>query len=943
MIGQTISHYRILAEVGRGGMGVVYKAHDTALDRDVALKFLPAALTGDPDAHARFIREAKAASALDHPNICTIHEIGRTDDGSSFICMSYYQGETLKERIERSQIRIDEAIDIALQIADGLQRAHESRIVHRDIKPANIFLASDGGVKILDFGLATLAGDAGGTTSSRRAGTAAYMSPEQVQGQKVDRRTDLYALGVVMYEMITGRRPFAGEHELALFYSIVNTDPPPISRFNPDVTPALEEIVRKLLHKDPAHRYQSAADLLSDLRSLRQGSAPSPSALSGKGAAFAGKRRTIALAALVVVALGIVLTVIRPGKALTIKPAEYILVADVDNRTGDRVFDHSITEAIKVSLRQSARFNIFPPERATEAMKRMKVAAAGSLPDTLAVAMAQREGVRVVIGGSIQKAEGSFILSSKIIDAVTGEVVRIFHRETGDFNSILREVDRMCEDLRQNLGESIQEISRYTMPLERVTTSSLEALELYSIGNTYEGQGQYQEAAALKEQALAKDSLFTMAVSDLSYIYRKLGNDSLALYYHARVLPLLGRVTDRERFYIESIYYGPSFELNYTEAFREVQNLVLRYPNSPEGYATLGHLAMYVGDTKMALEANAKSLEIDSVYAGTVFNNTGYALALDSRAGEALEYYRKSKKIRPTYSAIDNYIAQSYWIRGDYDSAEQTLQSLLSVAEPRRKVLAFSQLASLSYFRGRLQESADRCAEALEFCRSQQRPGDEAWFHYLLGEIGAERSNPELQRREFSSAERLSVSPYPELPLIGASYARQGNFSAADRILRKLANLQSRDPYFMKRKQHFIHLVLGELALKRNDAVGAGKEFGAVERLHSADPYYLLAQRGIILAAGSDSAAVRGAQSVVQRKGEVVMGFILSSRNSGPWIRTLWPDLELGLARILLRQRQPDRAKPYLADCLAIWDKADRQFGKRLEAERLLAIIPEDR
>ncbi|MBI4810118.1 MAG: tetratricopeptide repeat protein, partial [Ignavibacteriales bacterium] len=389
-----------------------------------------------------------------------------------------------------------------------------------------------------------------------------------------------------------------------------------------------------------------------------------------------------------------------------------------------------------------------------------------------------------------------------------------------------------------------------------------------------EGQGKYQEAAILKEQAVAKDSLFTAAVSDLSYIHRKLGNDSLALYYHNRVLPLLNRVTDREKFYILSFYYGPSFELNYQKAFQNIQQLVLRYPNSAEGYATLGHLAMYVGDTKTAIEANQRSLEIDSVYAGTVFNNMGYTYALSNNADEALKYYQKSKKIRPTYYAIDSYIAQSYWIKGQYDSVEQKLKSIFIVADLRRKILTYSQMASFYYFRGRLEDAAEQCKEAIKLCQTQRRTGDEAYFHFFLDEIEKARSNSSLYKIEMSAAERLSASPYPELPLIGASYALNGDIQSAENVIRKLNNLKSKDPYFMKRHQNFIDLVEGEIFHKQGLYEKAKKEFESVEKLHSADPYYLLAQKGIAQSwlHKSDSTAIRLFENILSRKGEIIMG-----------------------------------------------------------------------
>jgi Tol biopolymer transport system component/tRNA A-37 threonylcarbamoyl transferase component Bud32 len=280
MIGKTISHYKITEELGRGGMGVVYRAEDIKLKRTVALKFLPPELTRDPEAKKRFIREAQAASALDHPNICTIYEINETDDGQLFIAMAGYEGETLKEKMvaaqhaapvpERSAIPLEQSISIIIQIAEGLAKAHEKGIVHRDIKPANIFITNDGLVKILDFGLAKLAGQAQLTKDSSTLGTVAYMSPEQCGGDKVDRRTDIWSLGVVLYEMLTGKLPFKGDYEQAIIYSILNEEPERVSELRSDLSMELERIVHKTIVKDIDNRYQNAEELLSDLEALKK-------------------------------------------------------------------------------------------------------------------------------------------------------------------------------------------------------------------------------------------------------------------------------------------------------------------------------------------------------------------------------------------------------------------------------------------------------------------------------------------------------------------------------------------------------------------------------------------------------------------------------------------------------------------------------------------------
>jgi serine/threonine protein kinase len=269
MIGKTISHYKILEKLGGGGMGIVYKAEDTKLKRMVALKFLPPHVSLDNEAKERFMHEAQAASALDHNNICTIYEIGESEDGQMYMAMALYEGETLQDKIERGPLPLEEALNIATQIAEGLAKAHERDILHRDIKPANIMITSDGVAKILDFGLAKLSGRTKLTKEGTTLGTVAYMSPEQVRGEAVDKRTDIWALGVILYEMIAGKSPFEADYEQAIMYSIVNEEPHPPTALRTDMPMELEHVVKKCLQKNPVNRYQHSEELIVDLGRIK--------------------------------------------------------------------------------------------------------------------------------------------------------------------------------------------------------------------------------------------------------------------------------------------------------------------------------------------------------------------------------------------------------------------------------------------------------------------------------------------------------------------------------------------------------------------------------------------------------------------------------------------------------------------------------------------------
>jgi serine/threonine protein kinase len=351
MIGKAISHYKILEKLGEGGMGVVYRAEDTKLKRTVALKFLPPDLTRDPEAKERFIHEAQAASALDHPNICTVHDINETDDGQLFMAMAYYDGETLKKKIERGPLPVDLAVGIALQVARGLAKAHESGIVHRDIKPANVIVSKDGIAKILDFGLAKLSGRTMLTKAGSTMGTAAYMSPEQARGELTDARTDIWSLGVVLYEMLSGKPPFPQQYEQAVIYAILNEKPEPVGSLRGDIPPSLQSVLGKMLEKDPARRYQHSSELLYDLELVLGGG---PAASSRMRRPLLRSTRILALLAAALVLAGAAYLLTRNTR--TIESIAVLPFVDLsENEQNQYLFD-GLTERVIQNLGQSSLF-----------------------------------------------------------------------------------------------------------------------------------------------------------------------------------------------------------------------------------------------------------------------------------------------------------------------------------------------------------------------------------------------------------------------------------------------------------------------------------------------------------------------------------------------------------------------------------------------------------
>ncbi|MEP6783895.1 MAG: serine/threonine-protein kinase, partial [Acidobacteriota bacterium] len=738
MIGETISHYKILSRLGAGGMGVVYEAEDTRLGRKVAIKLLPDDANADGEAIQRFQREARVISNLNHPYICTLYDIGTHDPstgsgqgGKQFMVMELLDGQSLKDRIARGALPIDDVIELGAQMADALDAAHAQGVVHRDIKPANLFITRRGSIKVLDFGVAklsesgrsdpgaTIGGSDQLTSLGTTIGTVSYMSPEQARGQEIDARSDVFSAGVVLYEMASGQLPFQGATVATIFESLLTKPVTPLSAVKPGIPAELDRIILKALEKDREMRYQGAAEMRADLKRLKRSTDSGVVAAQLPAAKKAGWRKPVFIGALLLtIALVAAFFFYRSASTPALTQKDTVVLSAVVNRTGDTMFDDTLGEALGLQLRQSPFLSLVPEQEVQATLRMMEREPMTPITGEVGLEVCQRTGAKALLGGTIAMLGSSYVLTLNAQDCVGGRVLAEEQEQVASKEAVLTAMGTAVSAFRIKLGESLASIQRYDAKIEEASTPSLEALKAYSQGSrTRRTTGDF-DSVPFFLRAIELDPEFALAYARLGTVYSNLGQAEESKKMTTRAYELRDKVSEVERFYIVARYFTTA-EPDTQKALDTYKVWLATYPNDYIALSNSALLHKQMGDRTEAirkLELATKAAP-DQPLAWTNLGQTYFEMGDYADAKRVIE---TAIKLQDSTSArVAMY--QVAMLMGDQPLADQ---QVAAVRGRRDEVDMVAARVGAALYRGRMKEADELTAELQARAIALSRPGN---------------------------------------------------------------------------------------------------------------------------------------------------------------------------------------------------------------------------
>ncbi len=923
LVGRRIGRFQIQRLVGAGGMGEVYLADDTVLRREVAVKRLSPKLRSDPDARNHILREAQRASALSSPNIAGIYDVVEEQD-ELLLVMEYVEGESLRHRMRSAPaMPLESFLPIAIQCADALTAAHARGIAHRDIKPENVMLTATGLVKVLDFGLARRLPplDEGSDTaslesvSSSYAGTPGYMAPEVLREEATDTRADIFSLGVVFYEMLTGQHPFGHGKSVAVLDRVLHQDPRPLQEAAPGSPKELQRILSKMLAKEPSARYATAADLAVDLRALQRGTAVAElPTLSLRSRVL-----TALLAAVAVIAV-ILLLPVRTAPKPPFAERDWVLISDFDNSAGDPIFDQTLREALTIALQQSSYVNVLPRSRVAEALQRMQHQGTSQVNEAVGKEICQRENVQLLLAGSIHRSGQAYQIRVRALEPRNSRLLFAVEQRFSRKEDLFDRVDTLASDVRRQLGESLPSIQKSRRPLEKVTTRSLEALQLYSLGVDDLARGKVDSAAVRLQAALALDPNFAMAHYKLAVVYRTLGKRQMEIDEVEKAYGLRDRVTERERYFIEAEYFG--IRLQEVQAAEALEVLVNLYPDDADAQYQLSRAHADLGKRDKAIADLHQVLHLDPYFA------EGYAslvllLAHANANEEALQVYGAARSHGIQSPRLEWGKAMALLNADRVAEARQVLAAIENTSGYGN--IARVYLARADIYEGRLKAAMQRLEADLQLDVRAGNRSPEVLRRLLLARaylLLGWRNEAVQQMKRIEAGGEPREFQGRELRMIGTAYVEMGNQAGARRLSRRMQRLaaEGQDPY----NSNCALSLAGEIAL------GEGRIADAVDAFQKAlaSMPSSWAHIGLAKAYARQQnwlSAAEEWQKAIASKGEIM-------RDGDP---ADWVLAHLELARVYGRLGNVAQARSHYQTLLKVWAGAD-DFAARRQAEREL-------